>query len=99
MHTYAPDLYNELASHSRLLIFKGDLNYRKLVGDRMWPHDTPFGVALGGFAPAPFVALRTLKAEVVVGLSSKTIDRIREQFGDDTQWMVSGEYAVVQCLD
>jgi hypothetical protein len=96
MHTYAPDLYNDFAAESQLLIFKGDLNYRKLVGDRQWPIDTPFRVALDGFTPAPLLSLRTLKAEVVVGLSSATIDRIRQRFGTDRQWMVNGEYSVIQ---
>ena len=59
MASAAPELYEELSS-SALLIFKGDLNYRKLVGDLEWPVQTSFSRALRGFRPAPLVALRTL---------------------------------------
>lgn len=44
MKPMAPQLYEEL-SQAKLVIFKGDLNYRKLVGDRLWPLSTPFEVA------------------------------------------------------
>ncbi|WKY11097.1 hypothetical protein Q1695_002998 [Nippostrongylus brasiliensis] len=41
MYLVAPELYYELSAAS-LIMFKGDLNYRKLVADREWPYDTPF---------------------------------------------------------
>ncbi|KAI1719339.1 protein-glutamate O-methyltransferase [Ditylenchus destructor] len=93
MEAKAPDLYNELKSSS-LIIFKGDLNYRKLVGDRYWPIGTPFSEALCGFEPAPLLALRTLKAETVAGLSQRLIESKFQK--DDLSWMVSSDYAVAQ---
>uniref|UniRef100_A0A1I7V2Q8 Sugar phosphate phosphatase n=1 Tax=Caenorhabditis tropicalis TaxID=1561998 RepID=A0A1I7V2Q8_9PELO len=95
MEEEAPELYAELQTSS-LVIFKGDLNYRKLVGDRDWDLNTSFEKACRGFSPCPYFALRTLKAETVAGLSEETIDKILEKFEEDNQWMTSGEYAVLQ---
>jgi hypothetical protein len=46
---------------SKLVVIKGDLNYRKLLSDRKWPYTTLFHEAATCIAPVPFVALRTLK--------------------------------------
>ena len=92
MKAAAPDLYEEL-SKAKLVFFKGDLNYRKLVGDRKWPHTTLFAKALWGFCPSPLCSLRTLKADVVVGLCD---GQDSEAQSKDKQWMVNGTYAVIQ---
>ncbi|CAI5451314.1 unnamed protein product [Caenorhabditis angaria] len=95
MKTVCPDLYEELQTSS-LAIFKGDLNYRKLVGDRDWDLDTSFNTALRGFEPCPVFALRTLKAETVAGLGKEVINELIRQYDEDNSWMTSGEYAVCQ---
>ena len=92
MKQLAPELYQEL-SKSQLIIFKGDLNYRKLIGDRNWPHVTPFSDALWGFCPAPLCALRTLKADLVVGLPE---GKDAEAKARDEKWMVNGQFAVIE---
>lgn len=53
-------------------------------------------VALRGFAPAPLLALRILKAETQVGLSVDTIKMLEHKFGGKKEWMVTGDYAIVQ---
>lgn len=53
------------------MIFKGDLNYRKLVEDRKWDPTTSFEVATGGknFLPnTNFAIVRTVKADTISGL-------------------------------
>ncbi|XP_062406070.1 damage-control phosphatase ARMT1 isoform X2 [Sardina pilchardus] len=92
MASVAPDLYADLAS-ARLLLLKGDLNYRKLVGDRDWPHATPFSHALRGFHPAPLCSLRTLKANVQVGLEA---GQGEELSAATPTWMTSGSFGVIQ---
>lgn len=88
----APDLYASLQG-ADLVLFKGDLNYRKLVGDRDWDHTVSFGTALRGFGPAPLCSLRTLKANVQVGLQPGQGEKLTSQEPD---WMTSGKYAVIQ---
>ncbi|KAL0967785.1 hypothetical protein UPYG_G00256890 [Umbra pygmaea] len=88
----APDLYATLKG-ATLVLFKGDLNYRKLTGDREWDHTVPFDRALRGFQPAPLCSLRTLKANVQVGLQPGQGEQLSTQ---DSSWMTSGKYAVVQ---
>uniref|UniRef100_A0A672R293 Sugar phosphate phosphatase n=1 Tax=Sinocyclocheilus grahami TaxID=75366 RepID=A0A672R293_SINGR len=88
----AADLYSTLQG-SDLIIFKGDLNYRKLTGDRKWEHTVRFDQALRGFQPAPLCSLRTLKADVQVGLQLGQAEKLSSQ---DPDWMTNGKYAVVQ---
>jgi len=95
MHSEAPDLFLHL-SRSDLVIFKGDLNHRKLTYDCAAPASTPFDVAIGSMASAagaPVIAsLRTIKSDVVVGLGPDG-DEVAEQL-DKTEpgWRISGKY-------
>ncbi|KAL8652715.1 MAG: hypothetical protein Q9226_004153 [Calogaya cf. arnoldii] len=102
----APNLYEDL-KESELVVFKGDLNYRKLAGDAMWPTTTPFGDALGPMGPGSGIrtlALRTCKADTVVGLPSGQDELLKgmEGGGGDSgarKWAWSGKWAVVQFCD
>ncbi|VDK40253.1 unnamed protein product [Taenia asiatica] len=40
LQTRSPDLYRRLTMDCDVVIFKGDLNYRKLVEDRLWTPDS-----------------------------------------------------------
>lgn len=94
--TEAPDVFHELCK-SDLVIFKGDLNHRKLTYDCAAPATTPFNVAIGPMASTPnapkVCSLRTIKSDVVVGLPS---EELAEQLDrDEPGWKISGKYAVV----
>nr|WP_236056499.1 damage-control phosphatase ARMT1 family protein [Streptomyces silvae] len=85
------DLRAELGA-ATLTILKGDLNYRRLVGDRRWPATTPFSGPTAYF-PGAVAALRTLKSDVVVGLDQETLDRLE---GSGKAWRTSGTHALIQ---
>lgn len=101
-----PELFEDL-KESELVIFKGDLNYRKLTADAAWSPTHPFTEAIGPMGPGSGIrvlALRTCKADVVVGLPSGQDERIRALPGgsDDSgarKWAWSGKWAVVQFSD
>ena len=92
----APALFDTLEG-SRLVIFKGDLNYRKLTGDKTWPHTTSFNDSLGKLESSrmKILALRTNKADVCVGLESEEQVARLEKEAPGSEWVKNGKYAVV----
>lgn len=86
-----PGLAADFAAAS-VVVLKGDLNYRRLVGDLRWQPTVPFGETVAYF-PAPVVALRTLKSDVVVGLKDDDVRRLDAEAPD---WRVSGGYGLIQ---
>ena len=87
-----PEELRAILSGMDLVVVKGDANYRRLLGDAHWPPTTSFAQATGYF-PAPLVALRTLKAEIIVGLRSGEAERLQTE---DPAWLVNGKRGVVQ---
>ena len=93
-----PGLFEDLAD-ADLVIYKGDLNYRKLTYDGLWPHSTPFSQALGPLAKKHdgqgirSLVLRTAKADVCVGLKPGQETDLEEG------WTRHGKYAVVSYWD
>lgn len=79
--------------HEFSLVFvKGDANYRRLVGDRHWPHTASFAELTAHF-PAPVVALRTFKSELAVGLPAGQAEQL---VAEDKDWLVNGKCGVIQ---
>lgn len=89
---------------SKLVIFKGDLNYRKLTGDIAWPRDTPFKSAIRELADANInlLSLRTIKADVCVGLPTGKDKELEKKWAashpgkPSGAWAWSGNYAVIE---
>ena len=75
-----------------LVIVKGDVNYRRLLGDRHWPHTTRLE-EVSAYFPAPFLVLRTLKGEIMVGLVPGQAEKLSAQ---DPDWLINGKRGIVQ---
>ncbi|KAK9453721.1 hypothetical protein V1511DRAFT_489575 [Dipodascopsis uninucleata] len=100
------DAWQDLQS-SKLVIFKGDLNYRKLTYDAAWPRTTPFSTAIGPLSTSgiPVFSLRTCKADVVVGLPAGKDAELESFWAEETKskgkpqtgkgWAWSGKWAVM----
>lgn len=100
MKEIAPELYNDFKANSSLVFLKGDLNYRKLIGDLNWPHDTSLSIAVREFKPTNLCAVRTLKADLVANLdlSDSKMKKIKAEYGESKDWMNTGDYGVIQVL-
>ncbi|HXJ23872.1 MAG TPA: ARMT1-like domain-containing protein [Polyangia bacterium] len=88
-----PDLAATLRA-SPVVIAKGDLNYRRFVGDRAWPAETQADVASAG-VPFAAYALRVLKSDAVVGVEPAVAARAA---ADSPDWRTDGSHALVQRL-
>ncbi|MCQ4195179.1 damage-control phosphatase ARMT1 family protein [Streptomyces parvulus] len=86
------DLRAEFAA-ATVTVLKGDLNYRRLVGDRWWDPTTPFADVTAYF-PGPVAALRTLKSDVITGLTGTTVAALEK--GGDERWRTGGTHALIQ---
>ncbi len=79
-------------STAKLLIIKGDANYRRLLGDRRWEFTIPMENIIN-YLPVPLVTLRTLKSQIVVGLQSEVIKKLGIL---DPHWLINGKWGVIQ---
>ncbi len=86
------DLAEDL-SGADLVIFKGDLNYRRLVGDDYHPYETKTSSLVNYFSSDVLIS-RILKSEVVVGLAPDMVPH-REK----TDWMFNGKYGEIELVE
>lgn len=90
-----PDPLRAQLARAHLVIIKGDANYRRLLGDSdAWPPTVPLADAVPYF-PAPFVALRTMKSDPVVGLKPGQAEALNKV---DAAWRVNGKRGMIQAL-
>ena len=74
------------------VVLKGDANYRRAVGDAIYPDGSSFAAATDYF-PAPLICLRTMKSDALAGLApgrSAQLDAI------DPDWRINGRRGVIQ---
>jgi uncharacterized protein with ATP-grasp and redox domains len=88
-------LKSQVSSHD-LAILKGDVNYRRLFGDRHWNPTTSVELA-GGYFPTSFLSLRTLKSELILGMPEETINKMENEAEQD--WLTNGKRGLITFLE
>jgi len=84
-HHFADDA-KELWKNSKLIIIKGDLNYRKLVEDRHWQPKTSI-CKDKDYQHIPIFALRAVKSETIVNIKPNAGDIEKENIPIDLEWV------------
>lgn len=79
-----------------MLLFSGDLNYRKLFGEKNWDPATSIDEGLQNFHPTKLCILRTIKADIVCGLKEGVAEKTEES---DPKWMETGNWGLIQFSD
>ena len=87
-----PSTLQRVFDNAQIVIVKGDANYRRTIGDAVWPTTTPFAEILDYFV-APLLCLRTLKSDPIVGLDDGVAEALDEV---DLHWRVNGQRGVIQ---
>ncbi len=77
-----------------VLISKGDLNYRRLLGDLQWKFTTNTKKALN-YLPTSCIMLRMMKSEILTGVHQKKIERLSSQ---DREWVTNGKRGIIQIV-
>lgn len=90
-HEMPVELHEQLQTYD-LSILKGDLNYRRLMGDRHWPPTTPVDKAAGYFS-SPVLSLRILKSELIVGVTDAILEKVKIE--GDPDWLTNGKRGMI----
>lgn len=91
--------YDEMPAHlrkafsqARVIISKGDANYRRALRDTILDVETALKTVTSNI-PAPFLALRTLKSDPIIGITQSqahTLDKV------DANWRTNGKRGLIQ---
>ena len=84
--TLAKKIFN-----SDLVIFKGDLNYRRLIGDYKWEYTADY-FELTKYINSPILIIRTIKSNLLVGCDQKQIKNL------DFDILPFGKYGIIEFL-
>jgi hypothetical protein len=91
LHELPPRL-EEAFREAALVIGKGDANYRRATNDALWPDDASWAEAVSD-VPGPFLALRTVKSDTLVGVAPAAVRRLDR---GEEGWRTRGTYGVAQ---
>jgi hypothetical protein len=86
-----PDELSKSLAGSSLVISKGDMNFRRLIGDLRWDETIPFSQVTAYF-PAPLASLRVSKSEAVVGLRP---GQVTELDAHEPGWRSNGRWGMI----
>ena len=86
-----PDLRESL-SCADMVIIKGDANYRRILEDRKWDFSLRME-EIAAYFPAPFVAIRTMKSEIVVDIPRDVVLRLSAL---DPEWLTNGRRGLIR---
>ena len=76
-----------------LIIVKGDLNYRRLVGDFHWKSSEPIRDKVS-YIKKPLLIIRSLKSNVILGVNDE------EKYSYNApNWKISGQYGIIQWIE
>jgi len=92
--TQLPEALRTELAGADLLVLKGDVNYRRLLEDRHWPSTTLLE-AVVRYIPTSTLSLRTLKAEIMVGLAEGEAERLDRE---DPDWRTDGRRGLVHLV-
>ncbi len=90
-----PDDLRRFLAQADLILCKGDVNYRRLLEDRHWP-PTARLEKIAAYMPTSFVALRTLKGELIAGLPEGLAERLTRE---DPTWLINGKRGLIHFVD
>ena len=92
-----PERIRTVFVESDLIVFKGDLNYRKLVGDRHWDFSAKTADIIS-YIKKNSLIVRILKSEVITGLNADPKNPLMNTIPDlhNKTWMYNGEYGIIQ---
>jgi hypothetical protein len=94
MFPQMPASIRQQLAQADLIISKGDVNYRRLLSDRHWPHTTPMEEIVSYF-PAPLLVMRTLKGEIMVNLEPGQAEALA---AEDPTWLINGRRGILQLV-
>ncbi len=90
-----PEQLTNTLCESDLVLFKGDVNYRRLLSDRKWSFKTRMEDIVS-YMPVSLALLRTMKSEIVVDIHEK---RYQDLTSSDPEWMVNGERGIIRVVE